>query len=61
MLKQTVWDTIDPKTGTPRYRIDILEMQLNKPINVCPSTEGGKNWQAMNYNPPTGLLIAPLS
>ena len=61
MVKQTVWDHIDPKTGTPRYRTDILEMQMNKPINVCPSTEGGKNWQAMSYNPPTGLIIAPLS
>jgi alcohol dehydrogenase (cytochrome c) len=36
-------------------------MQLNKPINVCPSTEGGKNWQAMSYNQPTGLIVAPLS
>jgi alcohol dehydrogenase (cytochrome c) len=61
MVKQTVWEHIDPKTGTPRYRTDILEMQLNKPINVCPSTEGGKNWQGMSYNQPTGLIIAPLS
>jgi len=61
MVKQTVWEHIDPKTGTPSYRPDILEMQLNKPINVCPSTEGGKNWQAMSYNQPTGLIIAPLS
>jgi alcohol dehydrogenase (cytochrome c) len=61
MVKQTVWERIDPKTGAPRYRTDILEMQLNKPIKVCPSTEGGKNWQAMSYNPPTGLLIVPLS
>jgi PQQ-dependent dehydrogenase (methanol/ethanol family) len=61
MVKQTVWEHIDPKTGTPSYRPDILEMQFNKPINVCPSTEGGKNWQAMSYNQPTGLIIAPLS
>jgi PQQ-dependent dehydrogenase (methanol/ethanol family) len=61
MVKQTVWSSIDPQTGVPRYRADILEMQLNKPINVCPSTEGGKNWQGMSYNQPTGLLIAPLS
>jgi alcohol dehydrogenase (cytochrome c) len=61
MVKQTVWEHIDPKTGAPRYRTDLLEMQLNKPVNVCPSTEGGKNWQAMSYNPPTGLIIAPLS
>ena len=56
-----MWADIDPKTGTPRYRADLLEMQLNKPVNVCPSTEGGKNWQAMSYHQPTGLLIAPLS
>ena len=61
MVKQTVWEHIDPKTGTPRYRTDLLEMQLNKPVNVCPSTEGGKNWQAMSYHQPTGLLIVPLS
>jgi len=61
MVQQTVWQSIDPKTGVPRYRNDILEMQLNKPINVCPSTEGGKNWQAMSYYQPAQLLIAPLS
>jgi alcohol dehydrogenase (cytochrome c) len=61
MVNQTVWAEINPKTGEPRYRADILEMQLNKPINVCPSTEGGKNWQGMSYNQPTGLIIAPLS
>jgi len=61
MVKQTVWTEIDSKTGAPRYRADILEMQLNKPVHVCPSTEGGKNWQAMSYHQPTGLLIAPLS
>ena len=61
MVKQTVWAEIDAKTGAPRYRADILEMQYNKPVNVCPSTEGGKNWQAMSYNQPTGLLLAPLS
>ncbi len=61
MVKQTVWAEINPKTGEPRYRSDILEMQINKPINVCPSTEGGKNWQGMSYNQPTGLIIAPLS
>ncbi len=61
MVKQTVWERIDPKTGAPKYRTDLLEMQIDKPVNVCPSTEGGKNWQAMSYNPPTGLIIAPLS
>jgi alcohol dehydrogenase (cytochrome c) len=61
MVKQTVWASIDSKTGTPKYRTDLLEMQLNKPVTVCPSTEGGKNWQAMSYNQPAGLIVAPLS
>ena len=56
MVKQNVWDRIDPKTGVPSYRPDILEMQIDKPINICPSTAGGKNWQAMSYNQPAGVL-----
>jgi alcohol dehydrogenase (cytochrome c) len=61
MVAQNIWDRIDPKTGEPQYRPDIYEMRLDKPIFICPSTEGGKNWQAMSYNAPAGLLIVPLS
>ncbi len=61
MVYQNVYDRIDAKTGVPSYRPDILEMQMNKPIFICPSTAGGKNWQAMTYYQPGGLLIAPLS
>ena len=61
MVFQNAWASIDPVTGTPKYRTELLEMQIGKPVNVCPSTEGGHNWQAMSYNQPTGLLIAPLS
>jgi alcohol dehydrogenase (cytochrome c) len=35
-------------------------MQYNQVVNVCPSTQGGKNWGAMSYNQPSGLLIVPL-
>ena len=61
MVAQNIWDSIDPKTGVARYRADIYEMRIGKAISICPSTEGGKNWQAMSYNAPAGLLIAPLS
>jgi alcohol dehydrogenase (cytochrome c) len=61
MVAQNIWVRIDPKTGVPSYRPDIYEMKIDKPIFICPSTEGGKNWQAMSYNPGTGLLIVPLS
>ena len=61
MVAQNVWARIDPKTGAPSYRPDIYEMRIDKPIFVCPSTEGGKNWQAMSYHAATQLLIVPLS
>jgi PQQ-dependent dehydrogenase (methanol/ethanol family) len=61
MVYQNVWADFDPKTGEPTYRADIEEMELNKPVFICPSTEGGKNWQAMSYHEPTGVIIAPLS
>ena len=61
MVAQNVWERIDPKTGVPSYRPDILEMQLNKPVFICPSTAGGKNWHAMSYHQGSGLIIAPLS
>lgn len=61
MVAQTVWPYIDPETGKPQYRQDLLEMQMNQPMHICPSTEGGKNWQAMSYHQPTGLLVVPLS
>jgi alcohol dehydrogenase (cytochrome c) len=58
---QNVFESIDPKTGAPQYRGDILEQQTGQWVQSCPSTEGGHNWQAMSYHPGTGLLIIPLS
>ena len=58
---QNVFESIDPKTGTPTYRADILEQQTGQWVASCPSTEGGHNWQAMSYHPASGLLIIPLS
>jgi alcohol dehydrogenase (cytochrome c) len=61
MVKQTIWERIDPKTGVPSYRPDILEMQFDQTLNVCPSTAGGKNWGAMSFHQPTNVLVVPLS
>jgi alcohol dehydrogenase (cytochrome c) len=58
---QNVWDHIDPQTGEPHYRQDILEQETGQWIQACPSTEGGKNWPAMTYHQPTNRLIIPLS
>ena len=58
---QNVFSRIDPETGAPRYRSDILEQEVGKWIQACPSTEGGHNWQALSYHPGTDQLIIPLS
>jgi alcohol dehydrogenase (cytochrome c) len=60
-LFQNVWASFDRETGTPRYRDDILEHGVGDWIDGCPSTEGGKNWQAMSFNKPSRRLIIPLS
>ena len=58
---QNIWEHFDPKTGSPRYRRDILEHQVGEWIDSCPSTAGGKNWHAMSYHAPSRQLIIPLS
>jgi alcohol dehydrogenase (cytochrome c) len=58
---QNLFTNIDAKTGEPSYRSDILEQQIGQWIQICPSTEGGHNWQAMSYHPATAQLIVPLS
>ncbi len=58
---QNVFQSIDPKTGRPAYRPDILEQETGQWVASCPSTEGGHNWQSMSYHPGTEQLIIPLS
>jgi alcohol dehydrogenase (cytochrome c) len=58
---QNLFANIDPKTGEPTYRSDILEQQTGQWFQICPSTEGGHNWQAMSYHPESAQLIIPLS
>ena len=58
---QNVFDSINPKTGVPTYRPDILEQRIDQWIPACPSTEGGHNWQSMSYHPGTRSLVIPLS
>lgn len=61
MVFQNVYDSIDPTTGEPHYRNDIVEQRIGEPVTACPSTEGGKNWPAMSYYSPGNRLIIPLS
>ena len=58
---QNVFDNIDKKTGEVHYRNEIVEQRPEEWVQACPSTEGGHNWQAMSYHPPTSQLLIPLS
>ena len=58
---QNVFDSINPKTGVPTYRPDILDRRSTSGFPPCPSTEGGHNWQSMSYHPGTRSLVIPLS
>jgi len=60
-LFQNVFDSIDPETGQPQYRADIVEHKIGEWVQACPSTAGGHNWQAISYHPGAGRLIIPLS
>jgi alcohol dehydrogenase (cytochrome c) len=61
MVFQNVYDSIDPGTGEPHYRNDIVEQRVGEWVQACPSTEGGKNWPSMTYYAPGNRLIVPLS
>ena len=59
---QNVFTWIDRQKGLLAYRPDIVaHKNTGEWIPVCPSTEGGHNWQAMSYDPATKSLIIPLS
>jgi alcohol dehydrogenase (cytochrome c) len=60
-LFQNVFESFDPETGEPRYRQDIIDNAPGEWVASCPSTEGGHNWQAMTYHPPSSQLVIPLS
>jgi alcohol dehydrogenase (cytochrome c) len=60
-LFQNVFSGVDPNTGKLTYRPDVVEQKIGQGVQVCPSTEGGHDWQAMSYYPPKGILIIPLS
>ncbi|MBM9595948.1 pyrroloquinoline quinone-dependent dehydrogenase [Roseitranquillus sediminis] len=57
---QNHWVAID-ENGRPTYREDIRNAQVGEKVSVCPSTAGGKDWQAMSYYEPSNILLIPLT
>jgi alcohol dehydrogenase (cytochrome c) len=58
---QNVFTSIDPKTGTPGYRKDIIAQKVDQWLPSCPGPEGGKDWPAASYHEPDDTMILPLS
>jgi len=58
---QNVYTSIDPKTGEPHFRNDIVENQIGEWVQNCPTSEGGHNWHAMSYNQPTNQILIPVA
>jgi alcohol dehydrogenase (cytochrome c) len=58
---QNVFTSLDPKTGSPGYRKDILNQKVDQWLPSCPGPEGGKDWPAASYHPPTDQIVIPLS
>jgi len=58
---QNAFDSFDRETGRPHYRPDVIASTFGDWLEVCPSSAGGKNWQAMSYHPGTRRLVIPLS
>ena len=58
---QNVFVKIDPKTGTPTYRPDVIAQKVDQWLPSCPGPEGGKDWPAASYHQPDDTIIIPLS
>jgi len=57
---QNLYDKIDPKTGLPTYRKDILNQKIGDWMASCPGPAGGHDWPATSYDPKNDLMIIPL-
>jgi alcohol dehydrogenase (cytochrome c) len=58
---QNVMASQNPVTGEVSYRKTIRDQQVDQWLSSCPGPEGGKDWQAASYHPPTDTIILPLS
>jgi quinohemoprotein ethanol dehydrogenase len=50
---------VDPNTGRPIENPDIRYDQTGKPASLLPGALGAHSWQAMAFNPRTGLVYIP--
>lgn len=54
-----LYASIDPATGEKRSN-PALEPAPGKPLLLCPSNLGARNWPATSFNAATGILYVPM-
>ncbi|MBI4265644.1 MAG: PQQ-binding-like beta-propeller repeat protein [Acidobacteria bacterium] len=57
---QTVISNIDGATGEVTVNPDALFNKTGDQRFICPTTNGGKNWEASAYSPLTNMMYVPL-
>jgi len=57
---QTIVSRINPATGEVEVNPDTLFTRAGQTVFVCPTTNGGKNWEASAYSPLTNVMYVPL-
>ena len=57
---QTIVSRIDGATGDVEVNPDTLFTRAGQTVFVCPTTNGGKNWEASAYSPLTNFMYVPL-
>jgi len=57
-VKNSVFKSIDPKTGRPTYN-EEAKPSTGQKKTYCPSLWGGKDWPYEAYSPKTGMLYIP--
>jgi alcohol dehydrogenase (cytochrome c) len=58
-VKQTVFRSLDPKTGRPDIDPERKPATGKRAENICPSHWGGKNWPPIAFNPKTRMIYIP--
>lgn len=58
-VPQNLITGLDKETGKPALNQALLP-RAGQPVNVCPSSLGGKNWAASAYSPEQKVLFVPL-
>ncbi|MEZ5294370.1 MAG: PQQ-dependent dehydrogenase, methanol/ethanol family [Vicinamibacterales bacterium] len=58
-VRQTVFRSLDPKTGRPDVDPARKPGTGKKVENICPSHWGGKNWPPIAFSPKTRMIYIP--